>query len=140
MLDTEDLAQEVLYHAVRRVDTFQPQHEGAFQGYVRQTLLNRVRDEARRARRRPAGAVLEDEHVAVDASPLELAIGQEALDRYEAALQRLKPQDRELIIARIELHFSAAEIAAAFGKPSTAAAKMAISRALVRLAEEMNRG
>ena len=68
--------------------------------------------------------VLEDEHVALDASPLELAIGQEALDRYEAALRpRLKPQDRELIIARIELHFSAVEIAAAFGKPSTPAAR-----------------
>ena len=88
----------------------------------------------------PLAWVLEDEHVALDASPLELAIGQEALDRYEAALQRLKPQDRELIIARIELHFSAVEIAAAFGKPSTPAAQMAISRALVRLAEEMNRG
>lgn len=140
MLDTEDLAQDVLFHAVEKVNTFEPRHEGAFQAYIRQMLLNRVRDEVRRGRRRPAGDTLEDEHAAIDPSPLELAIGQEALERYERALARLKPQDRELIVAKIELHFSAAEIAQALGKPSPAAAQMAVSRALVRLAQEMTRG
>jgi RNA polymerase sigma-70 factor (ECF subfamily) len=38
---------------------------------------------------------------------------------------------------RIELGFSHAEIAEALGKPSAAAAHMAVSRALVRLAQEM---
>jgi len=140
MLDTEDLAQEVLFHAVEKVNTFEPRHEGAFQAYMRQMLLNRVRDEVRRGHRRPAGDTLEDEHAAHDPSPLELAIGQEALERYERALGRLKPQDRELIVAKIELHFSAAEIAEALGKPTPAAAQMAVSRALVRLAQEMTRG
>src|SRR6266550_9252610 len=50
LLDTDDLAQEVLFQAVSRLDTFEPRHEGAFQGYVRQILLNRVRDEIRRVR------------------------------------------------------------------------------------------
>src|SRR5437764_74539 len=74
---------------------------------------------------------------AQDASTLELAIGSEALDRYEAALHRLKPNERELIVARCELDFSAAEIATIFGKGSADAARMAVARALVRLAEEM---
>ena len=139
LLDTDDLAQEVLYHAVGRVDTFEPRHEGAFQGYLRQMLLNRVRDEVRRVRRRPGNDPLEDEHAGHDPSPLELAIGQEALERYEAALARLKPQDREVVIARVELGFSGAEIAELFGKPTAAAAHMAVSRAMVRLAEEMAR-
>jgi RNA polymerase sigma-70 factor, ECF subfamily len=140
LLDTEDLAQEVLFRAVERVETFQPRHEGAFQGYVRQILLNRVRDEVRKGHRRPTAAPLEeDQHEAVDPSPLEMAIGRQALDRYETALARLKEQDRQMIVARLELGFSAAEIATEFGKPSAAAAQMAVSRALVRLAEEMAR-
>lgn len=36
LLDTEDLAQDVLFQAVSKVDTFEPRHEGAFQGFVRQ--------------------------------------------------------------------------------------------------------
>jgi RNA polymerase sigma-70 factor (ECF subfamily) len=139
LLDTDDLAQEVLFRAVERVETFEPRHEGAFQAYLRQMLLNRIRDEIRRTKRRPAGAPLEDRHAAADPSPLEIAIGREALDRYEAALERLKPQERELIVARIELGFSAAETAEALGKPSAAAAQMAVSRALVRLVQEMTK-
>ena len=72
--------------------------------------------------------------------PLEEAIGQEALERYEAALARLRPDDREAIILRIEMRYPYAEVATALGKPSVAAAQMAVSRALVRLAEEMSRG
>jgi RNA polymerase sigma-70 factor (ECF subfamily) len=77
---------------------------------------------------------------ASDPSPLEEAIGQEAQDRYDAALQRLKPDDREAIILRIELGYAYADVAEALGKPSVAAAHMAVSRALVRLAKEMSSG
>ena len=140
LLDTEDLVQDVLLKAVRHVETFHPRHQGAFAGYIRQTLLNCLRDEGRKERRHPRLASIEDEHVDEGPSPLENAIGKDALERYETALERLKPQDRELVIARVELGFSAAEIAAEFGKPSPAAAQMAVSRALVKLAEEISRG
>jgi RNA polymerase sigma-70 factor, ECF subfamily len=140
LLDTEDLVQDVLLKAVRHVETFKPRHEGAFAGYVRQILLNQLRDEGRKNYRHPRLASIEDEHVDEGPSPLENAIGKDALERYEAALQRLKPHDRELVIARVELGFSAAEIAAEFGKPSAGAAQMAVSRALVKLAEEISRG
>ena len=45
-----------------------------------------------------------------------------------------------LVIVRIEMGHSYAEVAEALGKPSVAAAHMAVSRALVRLAREMSRG
>jgi RNA polymerase sigma-70 factor (ECF subfamily) len=140
LLDTEDVVQEVLLQAVRHVETFQPRHEGAFAGYVRRILLNRLRDEGRKGRRQPLVASIEDKHADDGPSPLENAIGKDALERYEAALERLKSQERALIIARVELGFSTAEIAAEFGKPTVAAAHMAVSRALVKLAEEMSRG
>ena len=141
LLNTDDLAQEVLCRAIISLETFEPRHEGAFQGFLRQVMMNRVRDEVRGARRRPAGdELIEDDHIAEDPSPMELAIGQEALERYEAALQRLKPQERELIVARCELDFSNEEIATLFDKPTPSAARVAVGRALARLAEEMARG
>lgn len=49
------------------------------------------------------GALSEDGHGDPSASPPEQAIGREALERYEAALERLRPEEREVIIARVEL-------------------------------------
>jgi DNA-directed RNA polymerase specialized sigma24 family protein len=71
-------------------------------------------------------------------SPLDEAIGREAAERYEAALQRLRPEERELIVARVEMGNGYEQIAAAHGKPSADAARMGVARALVRLAEEMD--
>ena len=59
--------------------------------------------------------------------------------RYESALDRLSEDDRELAIARLELGLSYDEVARATNRPSPDAARMAIGRALVRLASEMNR-
>jgi len=138
--DTEDLVQETLTQTLRHVDDFEPRHEGALQAYLRQALMNRVRDEIRRVARHPTPAGLDDEDGFADAapSPLEEAIGHEAIERYEAALQRLRPEEREVIIARVELQQSYQQIAAAHGKSSPDAARMAVTRALVRLAEEMD--
>jgi RNA polymerase sigma-70 factor (ECF subfamily) len=73
-------------------------------------------------------------------SPLEAALGVQALERYESALEQLRPQDREMVVARIEMGFSYAEIAVMLGRPSPDAARVAITRALVRLAEILNHG
>lgn len=138
-VDTHDLAQDTLSHVVQRLATFKPQHDAAFQAYLRQALMNRVRDTIRQAQRRPAGDPLDTGQPSGSPSPLEEAIGQQALERYEIALQRLKPADREAIIVRIEMGLSYAEAAEALGKASPAAAHMAVSRALVRLAGEMSK-
>lgn len=136
--DTDDIVQETLVQTLRRIDEFNPRHEGALQAYLRQAVVNRVRDEVRRVGRRPPPAELSDEHEDPAFSPLEQAIGHEAAARYEAALQRLKPEERELIVARVEMGNSYQQIAARHGKASADAARMAVSRALVRLAEEMD--
>jgi RNA polymerase sigma factor (sigma-70 family) len=138
--DTEDLVQETLVQTLRHINDFEPRHEGALQAYLRQALINRVRDEVRRVGRHPRAAELDeqDEHADPAASPLDEAIGQEAVGRYESALQRLRAEERELIIARVEMQQSYAQIAAAHGKASADAARMAVTRALVRLAEEMD--
>jgi RNA polymerase sigma-70 factor (ECF subfamily) len=140
LMDTDDLVQETVVRAVKRIDRFESRHEGALQAYLRQAIVNRIRDEVRRAKRQPAPTVLDDNAADNGASPLEAAIGEEALQRYEAALARLRPEEREAIVARVEMDGSYQDVAQALGKPSADAARMAVSRALVRLAQEMTRG
>jgi RNA polymerase sigma-70 factor (ECF subfamily) len=135
--DTQDLVQETVIQAMKHLDTFRPQRTGALQAYLRQALMNRIRDELRRAKRRPPPTELSDGVAAISASPLEEAIGQEALDSYEAALAELREDEREAIIARVELGQSYAEVAEILEKPSAEAARVAVYRALLRLAEKM---
>jgi RNA polymerase sigma-70 factor (ECF subfamily) len=135
--DTQDLVQETLLQTFKRIDRFEARGDGALQAYLRQGVLNRIRDEFRRAGRRPMTAELDSQAPDSAASPLEEAIGAQAVDRYEAALQRLRSDDRDAIIARIEMGMTHEEVATLLGKPSANAARMAVERALVRLAAEM---
>lgn len=136
-VDTEDVVQDTLMQSVRHLDAFSPTHERAFCAYVCEALRNRLRDAVRRASRRPAGEPLAPDAPAATPSPLELAVGAQTLQRYEEALQRLRPADQELIVARVELGLDYQEIADLLDRPSTAAARVAVSRALLRLALEM---
>jgi len=136
-LDTEDIVQDTLLQSVRQLESFTPQHEHAFCAYVSQALRNRLYDAVRHAKRRPPGEPLSLEEPASDPSPLEQAVGHQMLSRYDTALQRLRETDRELIVARVELGLSYGEIAGLLEKPSIPAARVAVSRALLRLAVEM---
>ena len=138
--DTDDLVQDTAIKAMRRMGSFVSRHPGALQAYLRQAVANRIRDEIRRSGRSPEIYELNDEERDAGASPLDEAIGVETVERYEAALLRLRPEDREAVIARVEMETSYDEMAQLFGKPSADAARMAVNRALIRLAEEMNRG
>jgi len=138
MAETQDLVQETLLQTFKKIEGFEHRGEGAFQAYLRQAVMNRIRDEFRRAGRRPAAETLPEGAPDPGLSPLEAAIGVEAVEQYENALQRLSESDCELIIARAEMGLTYAELADVFGKPSPGAARMAVGRALVRLAEEMN--
>jgi RNA polymerase sigma-70 factor (ECF subfamily) len=140
LMDTDDLVQETVVRVVNRIDRFESRHVGALQAYLRQAVMNRIRDEVRRGRRSPALTGLDENHRDCNASPLEVAIGHEAVEEYEAALARLRPGEREAIVVRVELDGTYQDVAQALGKQSTDAARMAVSRALLRLAKEMNLG
>jgi len=140
LADTDDLVQDTLVQTFKRIERFEPRGIGALQAYLRQAVLNRIRDELRRKGRRPELTDLDELVVDGEQSPLEQAIGHEAVDRYERALERLKPEEREAIIARLEMGYSYEELAEALGKPTPDAARKAAQRALVRFAEEMKRG
>lgn len=136
--DTMDLVQDTLVQVIRVLHSFQPRHAGAFLGFVRKTLNNKLIDWIRQSRVRPVGDPLHDGHPDAGPSPSEQFDATELFDRYEAALDRLRARDREAIILRVELRLPWVDVVEALGLPSVAAAQMAVRRALVRLAREMN--
>ena len=139
--DTDDLVQDTLIRSVANLGHFEARGEGALQAYLRGAVMNRIRDEIRRRRRTPV-----QRRSSIRRSPRKgsrrsnRAIGAETMAKYDRALERLEPETREAVIARIEMGCSYAEIAELMDKPSADAARMTVSRALVRLAEEMRRG
>ena len=135
--DTADLVQDTVLSALKRLDTFEARREGALQAYLRQALVNRVRDVVRMKLRRPPSAELPANLVDPSASPLDHAIGRDNVERYERALRCLRPEDREAIVARVELQYDYDQLAAVLGKPSPNAARVAVARALQRLARAM---
>lgn len=140
MADTEDLVQDTVIRTLPRLDAFEYRHEGALQAYLRQAVLNRIRDECRRAGRRPGLADGHEDIADISPSPLEQVVGAEGLRRYDQALQRLRQEERELIVARLEMGHSYREVAAICCKPSPDAARVAVSRALLRLAAILRDG
>lgn len=137
LADTDDLVQDTLLQTFKRIEAFEPRRVGALQAYLRQAVLNRLRDELRRKARQGQSIDLDAVDLAAKGSPLEEAIGREEVERYERALERLKPEYREAIIARVELGYSYEDLAVALQKPTAEAARKAAQRALVRLAEEI---
>ncbi len=137
--DTSDLVQDTVLATFKHLETFEPRGDGALQAYLRQAVINRIRNAFRRAAGQPATQELDSRLLDEGTSPFEAAIGSQTLEQYEAGLQRLEPEERDAVMARVELGLSYAEVADVLGKPSPDAARKTVVRALVKLAEAMNR-
>jgi RNA polymerase sigma-70 factor (ECF subfamily) len=136
-LDTGDIVQEVLMQVIAKLDVFEPQELWSFQAYLRRTLQHRLCDVARRAKRVPAAGSLDTSSPSADVSPFEAAVKAEDRERYQAALKRLRRDDQRAVIARCEWDMSYQEVAELLGKSTPNAARVAIHRALLRLAKDM---
>ena len=53
LADTDDLVQDTLVQTFKRIEVFEPRRVGALQAYLRQAVLNRIRNELRRTGRQP---------------------------------------------------------------------------------------
>ena len=138
MVDTDDLVQETVMRTLGRLDVFEYHEDSGLTAYLRQAVMNRIKNELRRAIRKPAqsldtGAAFQDDAL----SPLEALLGKETVEAYDNVLGQLEPADRELIIGRVELGLSFAELATASGRPLADAARMAVGRAIVKLAARL---
>jgi RNA polymerase sigma-70 factor (ECF subfamily) len=59
--DTSDLVQESMLETFKRLDAFEPRGAGALQAYLRQALVNRLRNQLRRIGARPVQTALESQ-------------------------------------------------------------------------------
>jgi RNA polymerase sigma factor (sigma-70 family) len=135
MVDTDDLVQDTVINTLKRLDVFEYRVDSALQAYLRQAVMNRIRNEIRRATRHPAPETLDSGAPDAGVSPLEELIGKQEVEAYDEALEALEPHEREAIVGRVELGLSYAELADAMGRPSADAARMAVGRALLKLAK-----
>jgi RNA polymerase sigma factor (sigma-70 family) len=125
--------------AIRNIDRVEVPPHGGLLPYLRTAIRNLIRDQVRNAGRHGERRLVEESIADPQASPLERALGSNLLDRYEAALEKLRPEEQHAIVLRVELDCGWGLIAKECGKPSAEAARVATTRALLRLAEEMSR-
>ena len=137
LLDTSDLVQETLLRAVGNLGSIEARGPGGFEAYVRQAILNRIRDQIRWARRRSGSEEISESLVDPTPSALDEAIGADVVRQFETGMAQLTEEEQQLLHLRIELDMSYEEIATLMGRPSADAARMAIQRSLHRLAYAM---
>jgi DNA-directed RNA polymerase specialized sigma24 family protein len=127
------------FETLTHFDTHEPRRQ-ALQRYLRETIAHRIAD-GRRAAESPASTLpMGSVDPTLPDSVFDQAVSDEDRDRYRAALERLGASDRDLIVARLELGYTYEQIALATGRESLDSARVAIQRALLRLAVEMSSG
>jgi RNA polymerase sigma factor (sigma-70 family) len=136
--ETADLVQDVMLNAFRRLDAVEIRRRGALQAYLRRAIHNRINDEFRSFGRRPHQEELDGTMSDARPSPLDVTLDAETRALYLEALARLRPADQELIVGRIELGYSYEQLATATTRPGSQAARVAVRRAILRLADQMH--
>src|SRR4029077_12949794 len=94
LAETDDLVQVTIARALDRLGSFESRGEGGFLAYLRQILLNLVRDEVRRTRVRAAHDELDAHFAGPGPSVLERTVASETLERYEKGLAALTEEQR----------------------------------------------
>jgi RNA polymerase sigma factor (sigma-70 family) len=137
-MDTEDLVQEAALQGFRHLRAIEPRHRRALEQYLRASIQNRIRDEVRRAGKVEVPAASDFDFESPGSSPLERTISEEEHRRYRSALAKLHEDEQALIVGRVDLGYSYEQLAIATSRPSSDAARVAVRRALVRLAKEVS--
>jgi RNA polymerase sigma-70 factor, ECF subfamily len=135
--DTEDVVQDVLANTVRRLASIECEDDGALVAYLRRAVRHRIVDAIRRVGRQPLMNELSDDRPAPGPSPLDAAIRAQNDRRIQAALGRLTSRDRQAVVLRLRCQMSYEEIGERLGSPTPNAARVAVRRAVERLAKAL---
>jgi RNA polymerase sigma-70 factor (ECF subfamily) len=132
LADTDDVVQDVTINVFRRLHRIELRFPGALLAYLRRSVSNRVADEHRRAVRQGPLATLDENLPDGQQSPLDAKVR-----AYRTALLALGADDRLAIVMRLERGEGYDVIAARLGKPTPNAARVAVARAMFKLAKQM---
>ena len=130
LVDTADVVQAALSRTIARLGSIDTSVPGSLLAYLRSAVLNQIRDEIARARRRPQTTELTDQLPALDKDPLETVISRQQYERYNLALLQLPADQQEAFLMRIEMGCSYQEIADALGRSTADAARLLVRRAI----------
>jgi len=139
-VDTSDVVQDTVIATLSRLDAFEPRGEGTLQAYLRRAVMNAIRSLLRRANSAPQMLELDERAGGVGPSPLDLAVGNEMIARYQVALTRLTDIERDAVVGRVEFGLSYPALAELLDRPSPDAARMIVTRALMKVIRDMERG
>ena len=134
--DTSDLVQDAIVRTLGLDRQLRVGAPGALQAYLRQAITNRIADQHRTIARRGIGQPLDEQRPSGDLSPLDQASQAELEARYRAAVSRLREGDQQLVVGHVELDYTVQQLAVLSGR-SVPATRMALRRALVRLAQDL---
>jgi RNA polymerase sigma-70 factor (ECF subfamily) len=137
LLDTDDVVQDAMLNTFRRLDHFEPRHDGALLAYLREAVANRIKNEVRRAVA-ATNVVGAEEVASAQPSPLEALLSRQSVEQYERALSLLSDDDRAAIVGRFEMSYSYDALARITNRPTADAARKLTERALRRLLTLMN--
>lgn len=141
LLETGDVFQEARLKAFEKLDRFAYRGPLSFWRWLRQIALNHIIDHHRKISRRPAqdglGRESRLEVKEEGAQPLDGILKKEEISAFESALERVPEKQREVLLLRLELRASFAEIAQQCDFPSPDAARNAYNRWLAKLSEWM---
>ncbi|MEZ5473111.1 MAG: RNA polymerase sigma factor [Marinicella sp.] len=134
LYETADVVQETLLVGFNKIDQFESQYAGSFLVYLRVILANRIK---KLISTRPPESEL-NVTKALEHSTLHHSAHLDSMLAYEEALSKISQDEKEAVVMRVEFGFNFKEIAALLGKPSANAARMYVSRCLLKLAEVMS--
>jgi RNA polymerase sigma factor (sigma-70 family) len=135
--DPDDIVQLTAIRTLHHLHRLDGSKYPSLQPYMRQTALNLVRDEARRAGRAPEAVPLEDDDAVYEPTPADASFGKAMWRTYRRAMKAIPARHRDCIVGRIERGLSYADLARELNRPSQGAARVAVVRALEALAREM---
>lgn len=150
LVDSEDLVQETMLTALRKLDRFEARGDGEFVCWLASIVASRVQDARRRAAsvQRGGGRVVRRADLGVttvtdlagparDPSPSRQLAAKELDGRLERALLALGSPLREIVYCRLVLDMGFAEIAGVHGLASGDSARALFHKALARLRERL---
>jgi RNA polymerase sigma-70 factor, ECF subfamily len=141
--EAEDLTQEVFFKVFRMLGTFDPV-QSQFATWLNRVTRNHLVDHYRRTSHDRTTASLDDEEAGVNpkagpgSEPIERLEERERADLLQAALGRLSPDMREVVILRDLQELDYAEIAQIIGAPE-GTVKSRLNRGRLELARVLKR-
>ncbi len=151
MNDFDDIVQETMLTAIRKLSGFQPESEGRFIAWLASIVESRIQDARRsgHAQKRGGGAVQRRADLGVTTisslggadparSPSELAGAVELDGRLERAMLGLGSPLGDVVYHKLVLELTHEEIAAELGLASADSSRALFSKALARLRERLD--